>query len=111
MDWKPTYDPVVGFRHRKASWKLFKKVVSVDFHNFIHNYDLKAIYENEKFLVKDVGMNTIYVENLRELSDLCEIMDDPEGGPFLQLAKKVTQSMINIMYDEEKAAFLDVYGK
>ena len=38
MDWKPSYDPVVGFTGGKANLLLFLKMVSVDLRHFILNY-------------------------------------------------------------------------
>lgn len=111
MDWKPTYDVVVNFPEKKADWRLFLKVVWVDFRNYLNNYNLKKIYKKGYFLVKDVGFNTIYAQNLNALANLCEKMEDPDSGEFSTLAKKVTRSIFNVMYDEKDIAFYDVYGK
>ena len=75
MDFKPTFDPVVGFSG-KANKKLFYKVAGVDFKNFIHNYNLKKIAKANYFNVKDAGFNSIYARNLEELANLCEIAGD-----------------------------------
>lgn len=111
MDWKPSFDVVVGFPEKQADWRLFCKVVGVDIRNFRYNYNLKKIYEKGYFIVKDAGFNTIYVQNLQALAEIGEVLDDPEAKQFKLLAKQVTQSMVDVMYDEESAAFLDVYGK
>jgi hypothetical protein len=65
MDWKPSFDVVVGFPEKQADWRLFWKVVSVDIRNFWHNYDLKKIYEKEYFILKDAGFNTIYARTCK----------------------------------------------
>lgn len=112
MDWKPTFDVVVGFPEKKADWRLFLKVVGVDFRNYLNNYNLKKIYEKDYFLVKEVGFNTIYAQNLEALADLCrELNEEEEALGFSKLAKKVSQGILKIMYDEKDAAFYDVYGK
>jgi glycogen debranching enzyme len=111
MDWKPTYDVVLNFPEKKADWRLFLKVVGVDIRNFLNDYNLIKIYKKGYFLVKDVGFNTIYANNLLALADLCEKLKDPDSGEFNALANKVTQSILNVMYDEKDSAFYDVYGK
>lgn len=111
MDWKPTYDVALGLTERKANWKLFLQVVRVDLRNYLSNYNLKTIWKKGYFVVKDVGFNTIYIQNLRAMASLCREMNDPEGPEFDELATQATQSMLQIMYNEEDAAFYDVHGK
>ncbi|SDM55092.1 hypothetical protein SAMN05421823_11593 [Catalinimonas alkaloidigena] len=110
MDWKPTFDPVLGFRSRKANWQLFMKVVSVDFRNFCFRYDLKKIRKHNYFRVKEVGMNTVYIQNLYVLASLCREINDPDADDFDQLADKALESLIRLSYDADKGAFLDLYG-
>jgi glycogen debranching enzyme len=111
MDWKPSFDKVVGFPDKQADWRLFCKVVSVDIRNFLHNYDLKQIYAKNYFLVKESGFNTIYAQNLQAMAKICEKLEDPDAGEFQSLAARVIQSMLDILYDDASAAFLDVYGR
>lgn len=111
LDWKPTFDPVLGFPEKKADWRLLLKGVWVDFRNFFHNYKLDTIYKKGYFLVKEVGFNTIYAQNLQVMAGLCEELNDPEAETFRKRADKTIQSMLKVMYDEKEAAFLDVYGK
>lgn len=110
MDWKPTFDVPVNFRG-KANWRLFMKMVGVDFRNFINNYNLKNIYTKGYFSVKEVGFNTIYAQNLKAMATLCQLTGDAEEDTFRQLGRKVDQSILEVMYDEEDAAFYDVFGK
>jgi len=111
MDWKATYDPVVGFKDGKANPKLFRKVISVDFKNFLRNYNLPKIAKAGYFRVKDAGLNSIYARDLREMSLLCKAAGDPDAKMYEERANKVIQSMLNILYDDEDVAFYDVYGK
>ncbi len=111
IDFKPTFDVALGMPQRKADWRLFIKFVGVDFRNFIHNYNLKKIYKKGYFLVKEVGFNTIYAQNLFALADLCKEMGDPDAGRYRTLGNKVVKSIQLLMYDEASAAFLDVWGK
>ncbi|MAZ28742.1 MAG: trehalase-like protein [Cytophagaceae bacterium] len=111
MDWKPTYDVALNMKPDKADWKLFLKFVSVDFRNFLNNYNLKKIAKKRYFLVKDVGFNTIYAQNLRAMGALCKMLNDPDEQAYRKASDEVTQQILKVMYNKEKAAFFDVFGK
>lgn len=111
MDWKPSYDLVVGFPRKKADYRLFLKMISVDFKNFMYNYKNERIKQRDKFRVKDAGFNTIYVQNLVAMADLCKKAGDEESTIFRKRAEKAKKSIVDLMYDEEDAAFYDVQGK
>ncbi len=111
MDWKPSFDEVVGFRHRRANWELFCRVVNVDLKNFFHNYNHDVIFQKNYFAVKETGINTIYAMNLHAMAELCDIMHDPEKEHFFTLANTVTHSIHKLMFDEETMAFYDLYAK
>ncbi len=108
MDWKPTFDQVVGFPHGVANRRLFWRVVGTDARNFMHRYDLETLARKRYFLVKEVGFNTIYAQNLKALSQLCEELDDDDAQRYADLSSTVITSMIETMYDEDEAAFYDV---
>ncbi|WP_224994693.1 amylo-alpha-1,6-glucosidase [Cesiribacter sp. SM1] len=111
IDFKPTFDEALGMPQRKGDWRLFLRYVGVDFRNFANNYNLKKIYKKGYFLVKEVGFNTIYAQNLFAIASLCEAVNDPDAERYRTLGRKVVNSIISVMYDEASAAFLDVYGK
>lgn len=112
MDWKPTFDVAVGQKAGKADWRLFLKMVKVDFRNYLNRYNLKKIYQKGYFIVKEVGLNTMYAQNLESLAGLCRTLDEQEeANEFSKLSQKVSRSIQEIMYDEKDAAFYDVYGK
>ena len=111
MDWKPTFDVPLDFTEGKANKKLFRKVTWVDFRNFLNNYDLKRIWKQDYFLVKDAGFNTIYAQNLQTMSKLCELTGDEDSTYFKDLTAKVTNSILELMFDEKDSAFYDLYGK
>lgn len=110
MDWKASFDPVLNYYDKKASWKLFLKVVYNDLKNFLDDYRLPKIYQRNDFIVKDAGFNSIYAQNLRALSNLCRNINDPDWEKYEKLSQKVTQSILEVMYDQEEAAFFDVFG-
>lgn len=112
MDWKASYDPVVNFDHGKANKKLFWKVVGIDFRNFWRDYKYEKIKERDKFIVKDVGFNTVYIQNLRAMGKLCEDLGDDEGArEYQKRFEEVRKTMIEKMYDKNDKAFYDLYGK
>ena len=111
MDWKPTFDVPLNFKPQKANIKLFWKVIGVDFRNYINNYNLQKIRRKNYFLVKEVGLNAIYSENLRVMAHLCDLLNDNNAANYNDLATKVDNSMMKLMYNEEDAAFYDIFDK
>ncbi|MUP47078.1 trehalase-like protein [Gramella sp. BOM4] len=111
MDWKASYDPVIGFSHKQANKRLFWKVVEIDFRNFWHNYDHLKIRRRDKFRVEDAGFNTIYAQNLKALGELCEIMGDIDAQKYKDRYVRVRDSILNLMYDEPDAAFYDLFSE
>ncbi|MDQ3654392.1 MAG: trehalase-like protein [Chloroflexota bacterium] len=111
MDWKPTFDEVVGFRHGVANRRLFWRMVGVDARNFLHRYNLDALYRKNYFLVKEVAFNTIYAQNLTAMADLCDILGDADATRYRDRARRVMDAMIEQMYDAESAAFYDIYTR
>ena len=110
MDWKASYDPVLGYSKGKAGPQLFWKVLQVDLHNFVKGYDLKAIYRSNRFIVKDAAFNTIYAQNLEAMAELCRLAGDGEEQYFREQADKTGKAIYKFMYDEADAAFYDLYG-
>jgi len=108
MDWKPAFDQVVGFPRGVANRRLFWRVVANDARNFVHRYDIETLARKRYFLVKEVGFNTIYAQNLAALGDLCDELGDDDAQRFRDLADRVTASMVEQMYDEDAQAFLDI---
>src|SRR3954466_11015301 len=111
IDYKPSFDEVVGFESKKGTRGLFRRVIMVQFKNFLRGYHLKRIHKANVFIAKETLFNTMYVQDLRALSKLCELAGDKEAEKYEAQAHKVAERMIEIMYDEETAAFYDVYGR
>lgn len=113
MDWKPSYDTVVGHEPRTTPRRLytsgfFWRMVSVDWHNFARRYDLERIRQRARFVVKDVGFNTAYALDLAAMERLAPIAgDDP--APYRARRQRVVRSMLEQMYDERDAAFYDLW--
>lgn len=110
MDWKPSYDEVVGFKG-KGNPLLFLKVVAVDFSNFINNYNIKKIYHKGHFIVKDAGINTIYAQNLQAMAALARLVHPEDAAEYEEKSQKVINSILTLMYDDNDKAFYDLHGK
>ncbi len=112
MDFKPTFDPVLHFKGPKGNFNLMRKAVTVDFKNFVRNYDIAKISKSRYFRVKETAVNSIYAQNLDELSQLCKIAGDrdEEVARYKKLSEEVVESLLEIMYDPDDEAFYDVYG-
>ncbi|HEV8285049.1 MAG TPA: hypothetical protein VGQ09_12115 [Chitinophagaceae bacterium] len=110
IDHKPSFDEVFGFKSKKVTNNYFWKVIFTQFRNFTNWYNLKWIHKSNVFIVKETLFNTMYVQDLRALAKLCEIAKDNDAHQYEALAHKVANRIIEIMYDEESAAFYDVYG-
>jgi glycogen debranching enzyme len=112
MDWKPSYDPVLGYEKRATPRRLYTaslywKAVGVDLHNFLAGYDLQRIKERGPFRVKDAGINAIYAVDLHCMEKLAALVgDDP--GVFAQRRRRLLASMMRLMFDADAAAFFDV---
>ncbi|MCC9136928.1 amylo-alpha-1,6-glucosidase [Pontibacter silvestris] len=110
MDWKASYDPVLNFKG-KAGPRLFLKVMLIDAYNFFKGYDLRELYRKDRFIVKDAAFNTLFVQNLEALANLCAVVGDKDEEIFRKKAEQCTSSMLKYMYDEEDHAFYDLWGK
>lgn len=112
MDWKASYDSVLGYRSRVTARRLvasplFWKAINVDLQNFARRYDLNRIKRTGKFLVKDAGLNSLYAMDLQSMEKLAALAgDDP--APFARRRHRVASSMLELMYDEDAGAFYDV---
>lgn len=111
MDWKPTFDAVLDFKHGIANELLYEKVLWVETRNFLKMYDLESIYRDNYFIVKEAGFNTFYSLDILAMSKLCKASHDNETAFYERHAKKVKNSIFDVMYDEEGSAFFDVYGR
>lgn len=112
MDWKPTYDVVLGHEPRTTppdmnTSSLYWKVTALDASNFLRGYHLPRIRQRHRFIVKDAGFNAMYGRDLHAMEVLAGLIgDDPQ--PFAHRRAKAARSMIDVLYDREREAFLDV---
>jgi len=111
VDWKPSFDEVLGLQRAKATELLFKKVMRVEWRNFLHGYDYKKIARANYFKVKEVLFNTLYALDMKSLAQLCYEANDSDAMKYQNLAERVSSRIMEIMYNDEDAAFYDVYGE
>jgi glycogen debranching enzyme len=113
MDFKPSFDLVLGHvprttpavpRHRSG---LFWRLAAVEAGNFACGYDLQCIRRHARFLVKEVGLNTLYACDLQAMERLASLVgDDP--APFAQRRARVARALVERLYDPGQEAFFDV---
>jgi glycogen debranching enzyme len=112
MDWKASYDPVIGCTSRRTPRsllrsRLFWKVVAVDLANFMQGYELERIRRTGRFLLQDAGFNAIYATDLQAMERLAVVAgDDPSR--YAQRRRRVASALLERSYDADAAAFYDL---
>lgn len=109
LDFKPSYDPVLGYRKGRAGLGLLWRALRVDASNFLRRYDLGSIRRSGRFRVRDVLVNSFYALDLLELSRLCRIAGFEQAGTlYATRADKVMAAIQDKMYDPGLEAYLDL---
>lgn len=103
MDWKPSYDVVLGHSPRITpkglrTSSLYWKVMAVDAANFLCHYDLPRIRQRHRFIVKDAALNAIYARDLKAMEELARLIGD-DAAHFAARREHVARSMMELMYD------------
>ncbi len=109
MDFKPSFDRMLGYGGGKPSLKLFWGSAWVDLRNFLHHYRRKAILNSRVFLVKEVTVNTAYAQDLLALSQLYRLTGHHQNAErYRERADRVIRNMRHLMLDERDLAFYDL---
>ena len=109
LDFKPSYDTLLGYPHGPASRKLLWKAANVDFGNFRRRYDLQKIFRARRFLVKDVLVNVLYACDLAALARLCALAGfEALGRDYALRAARSQAAILDKMYDSRAKAFFDL---
>jgi glycogen debranching enzyme len=112
MDFKPSYDEVVGYSGPRGGIRLYwDAAIKIDGANFLNRYDLTRIYKAQRFMVQDVLVNTFYVRDLRVLAQLCRVTSDDSATLFERRADRVAGAILEYMFDADAHAFFDTQGK
>ena len=76
------------------------------------NRNPKKMIELNHFVVADVMTNTIYIENLRVLADLCtQVGDTASAAKYIKRATNAKKSLIDLCWDEVDGLFFDAANK
>lgn len=74
----------------------------------LYHRDPKKMVELNHFVVADVMTNTIYIENLRVLSDLCaQVGNMSDAAEYIKRADKAKESLIDLCWDATDELFFD----
>lgn len=74
--------------------------------------DPKKMIELNHFVVADVMVNTIYIENLRVLAGLCrQVGDHAAAGEYLKRASLAKESLVDLCWNEADGLFFDAANK
>lgn len=111
MDWKPSFDRIVGFKKDIADRALYQKMIALDAKNFLNRYDLKKIYQKNYFIVKETAFNALYARDLLALYQLCTAVKDKDALSYKKRSHLVTESIFHYMYDKQTVAFYDIYDR
>ena len=111
MDFKASYDTVVGYSGRGGRLRLYwNAAIKVDGANFMDRYDLARIYAAQRFIVQDVLINTFHAQDLRVLAQLCRMASDESATLFERRADQAASAILEHMFDENRLAFFDTKG-
>lgn len=111
LDQSPSYDVILGVKNGNALFSALKGR-TVTLRNLMRNYNLQKIFADDYFTVEDVFVNSIYILNLKIMSDLTNKIDREEDSRFFgkkyNLAKR---SLVDKCFDKKKKFFFDIYSK
>ncbi len=109
MDFKPSFDLVTGGTKSGTFTRLAWRAMRVDFLNTLRGYNAWFISRPRSFLVKEVTINTAYVQDLFALASLSEILGYTHSARrYRAMAERNVENMLLLMYDGSDAAFYDV---
>ena len=97
---------------RPNAISLFLKPRFLTLLNKINGYNLDKIFKADRFVVKDVAMNSYYLNNLKALARLAGIVGDKKTAVWAdKLAKKVFNSILTKLYDQKTGIFFNLGKK
>lgn len=110
-DFNPVHDKFLGLK-RPGAIPLFLKPRFETFLNKLNGYNLDKIFKADRFVVKDVSVNSYYINNLRVLAKLAEVIGDKKTAFWAdKLAKKVLNSLLIKLYDKKDGIFFNLGKK
>lgn len=110
LDHSPKFDRLLGIEGTEHS------EFTAAWHRVADRYeqvgrDPAAMFALDVFVVEDVMVNTIYIENLRVLAGLCELVGEwSHAANFRQRAARGFSSLLDRCWDPERGLFFDLAG-
>jgi hypothetical protein len=102
-DRSPEYDTIYGSSN--AGLAPMGPMNSLVRKYMMLGWDINKIFASNLFRVKDTLFCCVYVQNLRALSQLCDLASDDDGDTFAAMADKAEQSIHSKMYDTETGLY------
>lgn len=110
LDHSPKWDEIMNIRDEEhESWVRGWHSICDPYSQV--NRDPKKMIEMNHFVVADVMVNTIYIENLRILGNLFRQIDDESRAKvYFDRANMARKSLDDLCWDEEDGLYYDVNG-
>ena len=111
LDHSPKWDELMKIHDEEhISFERGWKLICDQYLPF--NRDPKKMIDTNYFVVADVMVNVIYIENLRVLSRLCASLGDTEGEKrYADRAALARKSLDDLCWDDLDGLYYDVNGK
>lgn len=111
IDHSPVWDEIMNIQDEEhESWDRGWHSICDPYDKF--DRDPKKMIELNHFVVADVMTNTIYIENLHVLADLCKQVGDQAGhDEYKARAAKARKSLDELCWNEEDGLYYGVNGK
>ncbi len=111
LDHSPKWDGLMNIQDEEHdSWDRGWHSICDPYDKF--NRDPKKMIALNHFVVADVMVNVIYIENLRVLAELClQVKDEAGAAIYIARAAKARDSLEELCWDETDGLYYDVNGK
>ena len=108
----PALDEALGFSKRPPRWRMGLKDTWIDVRNWLASYDSKKMMESGQFLVKDALVNGVYADSLATMARMHRAQGNfRTADAYDGLAKKVTESMLEKLFDRGAGGFMSLVGR
>ena len=126
LDASPAYDPAfhvyITELNEESFHKLYPKFLEIaESYKFLYQWNMTKILGREKapekpkriddwFMVKDVGLNSVYASGWKVLADLARDIDDTETANYCDSQYKISRdAIISKMFVKEQDRFQTLY--